>query len=65
MRRRKVLYVLEPNDGIKSCVFFPIGTDAVRGNIMKGNLEDIWNDDEMFWKLRTRENFESSEVEER
>ena len=54
---------LEPNGDIKPCVFFPTSKDTVRGNIVEDNLEDIWNHDEMFWKLRTRENLESYEVE--
>jgi len=56
------LYIcIEPNGDIKPCVFFPTNESTVRGNIIKDNLEDIWDHDEMFWKLRTRENLKSYE----
>jgi len=53
---------IEPNGDIKPCVFFPTNKNTVRGNIIKDNLEDIWDHDEMFWKLRTRENLKSYEL---
>jgi radical SAM protein with 4Fe4S-binding SPASM domain len=56
---------LEPNGDIKPCVFFPTNKETVRGNIIKDDLEYIWDHDEMFWKLRTRENLKSFEVEGR
>ncbi len=56
---------LEPNGDLKPCVFFATNKDTVRGNIMRDNFEDIWDHDEMFWRLRTRENLKSYEVEGR
>ena len=53
---------LEPNGDVKPCVFFPTNRDTVRGNIIKDDLEEIWDNDEMFWRLRTRENLKSYEV---
>ncbi|MDH5448009.1 MAG: radical SAM protein [Candidatus Bathyarchaeota archaeon] len=53
---------LEPNGDIKPCVFFPTNEETVRGNILKDNLEQMWDHDEMFWKLRTRENLKSYNV---
>jgi radical SAM protein with 4Fe4S-binding SPASM domain len=52
---------LEPNGDIKPCVFFPTNENTVRGNILKDNLEELWDRDEMFWRLRTRENLKSYE----
>lgn len=60
------LYIcLEPNGDIKPCVFFPTNKNTVRGNILKDNLEELWDQDEMFWKLRTRENLRNYEMEGR
>lgn len=53
---------LEPNGDMKPCVFFPTNSDTVRGNIIKDDLEEIWDTDEMFWRLRTRENLKSYEA---
>lgn len=53
---------LEPNGDVKPCVFFPTNEETVRGNILKGSFEQIWDHDEMFWKLRTRENLKSYNV---
>ncbi|MFQ6068664.1 MAG: radical SAM protein [Candidatus Bathyarchaeia archaeon] len=53
---------LEPNGDIKPCVFFATNKETVRGNIIKDDLEYIWDSDEMFWKLRTRENLKTYEV---
>lgn len=60
------LYIcLEPNGDVKPCVFFATSKDTVRGNILKDNFERMWDRDEMFWRLRTRENLKSSEIEGR
>ncbi len=56
---------LEPNGDVKPCVFFPTNKNTVRGNIIRDDFEHIWDHDEMFWKLRTRENLKSYEVEGR
>jgi radical SAM protein with 4Fe4S-binding SPASM domain len=53
---------LEPNGDMKPCVFFPTNKDTVRGNILKDDFEHVWDHDEMFWELRTRENLKSFEV---
>jgi len=53
---------LEPNGDMKPCVFFPTNRDTVRGNILRDDFESIWDHDEMFWKLRTRENLKSYDV---
>ncbi|MFP3984647.1 MAG: radical SAM protein [Candidatus Bathyarchaeia archaeon] len=53
---------LEPNGDIKPCVFFASNQNTVRGNILRDNLEEIWDHDEMFWKLRTRENLKSYKI---
>ncbi len=60
------LYIcLEPNGDVKPCVFFATSKDTVRGNILKDNFERMWDRDEMFWRLRTRENLKSFEIEGR
>jgi len=57
------LYVgLEPNGDIKPCVFFPTNENTVLGNILKDDFEHIWDNNEMLWELRTRENLENYEV---
>ncbi len=56
---------LEPNGDLKPCVFFATNKETVRGNIIRDDFESIWDQDEMFWKLRTRENLKSFEVEGR
>jgi radical SAM protein with 4Fe4S-binding SPASM domain len=56
---------LEPNGDMKPCVFFPTNQDTVRGNILQDRFEDVWDQDEMFWKLRTRENLKSYGVDGR
>jgi radical SAM protein with 4Fe4S-binding SPASM domain len=54
------LYVgMEPNGDIKPCVFFPSNNETVVGNILEGNFESIWNQDSLFWSLRSREKLES------
>ncbi len=53
---------LEPNGDIKPCVFFPTNKNTVRGNILRHNIENIWNHDEMFWKLRTREDLRAYDL---
>lgn len=49
---------LEPNGDIKPCVFSQTGKDTVLGNMLRDNFEDIWNNNPLLWKLRTRENLE-------
>jgi radical SAM protein with 4Fe4S-binding SPASM domain len=49
---------LEPNGDIKPCVFFQTGNDTILGNILKDDFEDIWDNNQLLWKLRTRENLE-------
>jgi radical SAM protein with 4Fe4S-binding SPASM domain len=57
------LYVgLEPNGDIKPCVFFPTNKDTVLGNILEDDFEYIWDNNEVLWKLRTREKLESYEI---
>jgi len=57
------LYIgLEPNGDIKPCVFFPTNENTVLGNILKDDLEYIWDKSEMLWELRTRENLENYEI---
>ncbi|KPV62991.1 MAG: pyrroloquinoline quinone biosynthesis protein PqqE [Candidatus Bathyarchaeota archaeon BA2] len=57
------LYVgLEPNGDIKPCVFFPTNKDTVLGNILEDNFEYIWDNNEVLWKLRTREKLESYKI---
>ncbi len=54
------LYVgLEPNGDIKPCVFFPTNKDTVLGNILENNFEYIGDNNELLWKLRTREELET------
>jgi len=53
---------LEPNGDIKPCVFFPTNEETIRGNILEGSFEEKWDYDEVFWKLRTRENLKSYNV---
>jgi radical SAM protein with 4Fe4S-binding SPASM domain len=49
---------LEPNGDIKPCVFFPTGRDTILGNMLKDSFENIWDNNQLLWKLRTRENLE-------
>jgi radical SAM protein with 4Fe4S-binding SPASM domain len=57
------LYVgLEPNGDIKPCVFFPTNKDTILGNILEDDFEYIWDNNELLWKLRTREKLESYEI---
>jgi len=49
---------LEPNGDIKPCVFFQTGKDTVLGNMLKDSFEDIWDNNPLLWKLRTRETLE-------
>lgn len=53
---------LEPNGDIKPCVFFPTNENTVLGNILKDNLESIWDNDQTLWKLRTREKLETYKI---
>jgi len=56
---------LEPNGDIKPCVFFPTNNKTVIGNILDDDLEYIWDNNEVLWKLRTRERLESYKTNER
>jgi radical SAM protein with 4Fe4S-binding SPASM domain len=50
------LYIgLEPNGDIKPCVFFPTNENTILGNIMKDDLEQVWDNNRFLWELRTRE----------
>ena len=57
------LYVgLEPNGDIKPCVFFPTNKDTTLGNILEDDFEEIWDNNNLLWKLRTREKLETYEI---
>jgi len=57
------LYIaLEPNGDIKPCVFFPTNEETVVGNILKDDFDDVWDNNELFWKLRSREELETYEI---
>lgn len=59
------LYVaLEPNGDIKPCVFFPPSKDMLLGNILRDDFEQIWRNNEVLWRLRTRENLRSYSINE-
>ena len=53
---------LEPNGDIKPCVFFPTNEETIRGNIIQDDFEQIWDQDKMFWDLRTRENLKTFKI---
>jgi radical SAM protein with 4Fe4S-binding SPASM domain len=53
---------VEPNGDIKPCVFFPTNKDTIRGNIIRDDLERIWDLDSLFWRLRSRDRLKSYEV---
>lgn len=53
---------LEPNGDIKPCVFFPTNENTVIGNVMKDDFENIWDNNPILWKLRTREKLETYKV---
>jgi len=55
---------LEPNGDLKPCVFFASNKDTVRGNILRDDFEEVWNQDKMFWSLRTRDNLKSYTIED-
>ena len=54
---------IEPNGDIKPCVFFPTNKQTVLGNILKDDFEDIWDNNSLLWKLRSRENLQVYEVD--
>ncbi|UCG36916.1 MAG: radical SAM protein [Candidatus Bathyarchaeota archaeon] len=56
---------LEPNGDIKPCVFLPTDELMVRGNILEKPLEEVWDHDEIFWKLRKRDKLKSYEIKGR
>lgn len=49
---------IEPNGDIKPCVFFPTNKHTVLGNILNDSFEEIWDNNALLWKLRTREDLE-------
>lgn len=55
---------LEPNGDLKPCVFFPTNPETVRGNILRDDFEKVWNQDKMFWSLRSRETLKSYTIED-
>lgn len=57
------LYIaVEPNGDIKPCVFFPTNRETVVGNILRDDFDEIWDNNELFWRLRSREELETYEV---
>jgi len=54
---------LEPNGDIKPCVFFPTNKETVLGNILKDDLDKIWDTHPLLWKLRVREDLEDYMVD--
>jgi len=57
------LYIaLEPNGDIKPCVFFPTNESTVIGNVLKDGIENVWDNNPILWKLRTRERLETYKV---
>lgn len=57
------LYIaLEPNGDIKPCVFFPTNESTIIGNILKDDIENIWDNNPILWKLRTREKLETYKI---
>lgn len=58
----RLYMAVEPNGDMKPCVFFPTNKETVLGNVLKGNFEDVWDHNELLWKLRTREKLEGYEV---
>jgi len=58
------LYIgVEPNGDIKPCVFLPTNEDTILGNILEDDFEYIWDNNELLWKLRTRENLETYRID--
>ena len=49
---------IEPNGDIKPCVFFPTQKDTVVGNILEDDFDEVWDNHELLWKLRRREDME-------
>jgi len=58
----RLYMALEPNGDIKPCVFFPTNKDTVIGNILKDDIENIWDNNPILWKLRTREKLETYKI---
>jgi len=57
------LYIaLEPNGDLKPCVFLPTNKETVFGNILRNDFEKLWDNNEMLWELRSRENLESYRI---
>ncbi len=46
---------LEPNGDIYPCVFFPRKKEVYLGNILRDNLEEIWENNPILWKLRNKD----------
>lgn len=45
---------LEPNGDIYPCVFFPHDEHVKLGNILEDDFREIWEKNEVLWKLRNR-----------
>ncbi len=57
------LYIaLEPNGYLKPCVFFPTNKETVFGNILEDDFEELWDNNELLWELRSRESLESYRI---
>ncbi len=46
---------MEPNGDIYPCVFFPRDREVYLGNILRDDLSDIWESNEILWKLRNKD----------
>jgi len=53
---------IEPDGNIKPCVFFPTNKETVLGNILQDDFEEIWDNHPLLWKLRSKEELESYEI---
>jgi len=54
---------LEPNGDMKPCVFFGTSQNTVLGNILKDDIEQVWDTHPFLWKLRSRERLEDYNVD--
>jgi MoaA/NifB/PqqE/SkfB family radical SAM enzyme len=46
---------MEPNGDLKPCVFFPTNSQTVLGNVLRGDFEEIWDNNPLLWQIRSRE----------
>jgi radical SAM protein with 4Fe4S-binding SPASM domain len=58
----RLYMALEPNGDLKPCVFLPTNKETVFGNVLKDDFEELWDNHEMLWELRSRENLESYRI---